>query len=223
MSTLTRNREAAPSTVLVPRVNLLPPEIAEQSRFAHLQRLSGFILAAVVAVVALLALVVNLQVSSARNELVAAQATGTSLQNQVSQFTDVPKIYSDVAAAQSQLATAMGNEVRWSTYLTSLSLTIPSNVGLTSLTIRQDPANPYTSALGNSGIASVTYEGQAANNKNVATFLDSLSKQKGFIDPYLTSASKSTSETAKNLVTFSASATITDAAQSGRFSAKAGK
>jgi hypothetical protein len=53
--------------------------------------------------------------------------------------------------------------------------------------------------------------------------LDSLAKQKGYIDPYFTNATKSTGADAKNLVTFTASVTVTDEAKSGRFTQKASK
>ena len=223
MSTLTKSREEAAQTVLIPRVNLLPPEIAEATRFDQMKRIMAASIIGVFGVVILAAVVASFQVSAAQSELADAQASGTSLQNQVSQFTDVPKVFAEVQSAQAQLSSAMGNEVRWSTYLGDLSLTIPRNVGLTSMTIRQDPGAPVTSALGATGIATVSFEGQASSSKNIATFLDSLAKQKGYIDPYFTNATKSTGADAKNLVTFSASVTVTDEAKSGRFTQKASK
>ncbi|MEI7647948.1 MAG: hypothetical protein WCJ48_06640, partial [Actinomycetes bacterium] len=180
MSTLTKSRDEAAQTVLIPRVNLLPPEIAEATRFDQMKRIMAASIVGVFGVVILAAVVASFQVSAAQSELADAQATGTSLQNQVSQFTDVPKVFAEVQSAQAQLSSAMGNEVRWSTYLGDLSLTIPSNVGLTSMTIRQDPATSVTSALGATGIATVSFEGQASSSKSVATFLDSLAKQKGY-------------------------------------------
>ena len=223
MSTLTKSREEAAQTVLIPRVNLLPPEIAEATRFDQMKRIMAASIIGVFVVVILAAVVASFQVSAAQSELADAQATGTSLQNQVSQFTDVPKVFAEVQSAQAQLSSAMGNEVRWSTYLGDLSLMIPRNVGLTSMSIRQDPGAPVTSALGATGIATVSFEGQASSSKNIATFLDSLAKQKGYIDPYFTNATKSIGADAKNLVTFTASVTVTDEAKSGRFTQKASK
>jgi|688.fasta_scaffold64606_4 hypothetical protein len=223
MSTLTKSREGVAQTVLIPRVNLLPPEIAEATRFDQMKRIMAASIIGVFGVVILAAVVASFQVSAAQSQLADAQATGTSLQNQVSQFTDVPKVFAEVQSAQAQLSSAMGNEVRWSTYLGDLSLMIPRNVGLTSMSIRQDPGAPVTSALGATGIATVSFEGQAPSSKNIATFLDSLAKQKGYIDPYFTNATKSIGADAKNLVTFTASVTVTDEAKSGRFTQKASK
>jgi Tfp pilus assembly protein PilN len=223
MSTLTKSREGVAQTVLIPRVNLLPPEIAEATRFDQMKRIMAASIIGVFGVVILAAVVASFQVSAAQSQLADAQATGTNLQNQVSQFTDVPKVFAEVQSAQAQLSSAMGNEVRWSTYLGDLSLMIPRNVGLTSMSIRQDPGAPVTSALGATGIATVSFEGQASSSKNIATFLDSLAKQKGYIDPYFTNATKSIGADAKNLVTFTASVTVTDEAKSGRFTQKASK
>jgi Tfp pilus assembly protein PilN len=223
MSTLTKSREGVAQTVLIPRVNLLPPEIAEATRFDQMKRIMAASIIGVFGVVILAAVVASFQVSAAQSQLADAQATGTSLQNQVSQFTDVPKVFAEVQSAQAQLSSAMGNEVRWSTYLGDLSLMIPRNVGLTSMSIRQDPGAPVTSALGATGIATVSFEGQASSSKNIATFLDSLAKQKGYIDPYFTNATKSIGADAKNVVTFTASVTVTDEAKSGRFTQKASK
>jgi Tfp pilus assembly protein PilN len=119
----------------------------------------------------------------------------------------------------------------WSFYLNDLSLTIPDNVGLTSLTIQQDlggsASGAVTSALGKPGIASVTFTGQALSNNDVAAFLDSLAKEKGYVDPYFSSATKSSSDptgasaASTPVVTFTASVTVTDAAKSGRYTQKA--
>jgi len=231
MSTLTLNRESTNTTtsVLVPRVNLLPPEIADAARFRRMQGLMAGAVVGSVALVALITLAAGAQVSSAQNSLTDAQATGTTLQTQVNQFAEVPKVFAAVQSAETQLSSAMGAEVRWSFYMNDLSLTVPDRIGLTSLAIRQDlgggSSGAVTSPLGKTGIATVTFEGQASTNNDVASFLDSLAKQKGYIDPYFSSANKSAADAAaanqQSVVDFAATVTVTDAAKSGRYTQKA--
>jgi len=228
MSTLTLNRESTNTTVLIPRVNLLPPEIRDAARFRRLQGIMGGAVIGAVGLVALLTVVAGGQASSAQDALTEAQTSGSTLQTQVNQFAEVPRVFAAVQTAETQLSNAMGEEVRWSFYLNDLSLTIPDRIGLTALSIRQDlgggGAGAVQSALGKTGIATVTFEGQASTNNDVASFLDALAKQKGYVDPYFSNASKSSSEAAttsnESIVDFAATVTVTDAAKSSRYTPK---
>jgi Tfp pilus assembly protein PilN len=224
--------------VLIPRVNLLPPEIADAARFRRVQAQLGVVVLASVGVVGALFLVASGQVASAQEALEQATAETAQVQAEVTQLAEVPKVYAQVAAAERQLTDAMGDEVRWSNYLTDLSLTVPNRVGLTSLTIAQErssaaapgaaaPGAAATSAgpasvLGTPGIATVTYEGEAATNDDVAAFLDALAKQKSTVDPYFTNAvTAEDAGSGREVVAFTATATIDDTAKSGRYT-KAG-
>jgi Tfp pilus assembly protein PilN len=217
---------------LVPRVNLLPPEIADAARFRRLQFQLGGVVLASVGVVGLLFVVASGQVAGAQEGLDQATADTALVQQQVVQLAEVPKVYGQVAAAETQLSTAMGPEVRWSNYLTDLSLTVPADIGLTSLTIKQaaepaagaqpNPANSAASVLGTPGIATLSFEGQAVDQDDVAAFLDALAKQKYTVDPYFTNATRSDdSNSGQEVVAFSATATVDEAARSGRYT-KAG-
>ena len=73
MSTLTKSREEAAQTVLIPRVNLLPPEIAEATRLDQMKRIMAASIIGVFVVVILAAVVASFQVSAAQNELADAQ------------------------------------------------------------------------------------------------------------------------------------------------------
>jgi gas vesicle protein len=111
MSTLTLTREDTSTSVLVPRVNLLPPEIAEAARFRRLQGVMAGAVVGAVALVLLLTVAASSQASSAKSGLDQAQATSQTLQTQVNQYAEVPQVYAAVANAQTQLVSAMGNEV----------------------------------------------------------------------------------------------------------------
>jgi Tfp pilus assembly protein PilN len=236
MSNALLTRPATGTTVLIPRVNLLPQEIADAENFRRLQVKLGAAVVASLGVVGLLFVVASGQVTSAQESLDTATANTAALQQQVNALAEVPKVYAQVAAAENQLTTAMGDEVRWSFYLTDLSLTIPNDVGLTSMSVKQTrtaaaPANGApaqqsagaTSVLGTPGVATINFEGEAATQDDVAAFLDALAKQKTYVDPYFTNASVTLdNDSGKELVTFSATTTVTDEAKSGRYTNQAG-
>lgn len=239
MSNALLTRPSTTTNVLIPRVNLLPQEIADAENFRKLKYKLGGAVAIAVGVVGLLFVGATGQVSSAQEGLDVATANTVALQQQVTALAEVPKVYGQVAAAENQLTTAMGDEVRWSFYMTDLSLTIPNDVGLTSMSIKQvrTAAAPAAgtiagpgaatagaqSVLGKPGIATVTFEGQAATQDDVAAFLDSLAKQKSYVDPYFTNASVSDdTDSGQKVVTFSATTTVTDKAKSGRYTNQAG-
>jgi hypothetical protein len=114
MSNALLTRPATGTTVLIPRVNLLPQEIADAANFRRLQVKLGAAVAASLGVVGLLFVVASGQVSSAQEGLDTATASTQALQQQVNSLAEVPKVYGQVAAAENQLTTAMGDEVRWS-------------------------------------------------------------------------------------------------------------
>lgn len=227
MSTLTDTR-----TTALPRVNLLPPEIAEQRRARQVQgALAAGVLAAV-GVAAVLVVLANGQVNRAEEELAASKQRNVTLQKEADRYAEVPKVFAQVDAARSQLELAMGKEVRWSYFLNDLSLKTPNAVWLTEMTVAQtvdsDPAAAAAvpvdggQAYLNSPLGSVTFRGKATGHNGVAAWLDALAKQEGFDQPYFTE-SKREDIGAEQAVTFDSKVAITDEAFSGRYTQKAGR
>jgi Tfp pilus assembly protein PilN len=212
-----------------PRVNLIPDQIAAEAKIGKAKVTLGFAAAAAVAVVAGMYVMASGQVSAAQEQLDGATAHSAALASDAAKYADVPKIRADLTDAQAQQVAALGTEVRWSSVLTNLGLTIPAGVALTSLQanvtaagVDAEPAatgsaGGAVSVLGNPGIGTVLYQGEATDDTRLATFLESLSKNPGLIDPFATQAAAvSTSPT----ITFSATATINQKALSHRFDAK---
>ncbi|MDQ3610602.1 MAG: PilN domain-containing protein [Actinomycetota bacterium] len=205
---------------VLPRVNLLPPEIAEQVRFRRIQyALGGGVLAAV-GVVALLYLAAVGSVNDATTELETANATNTALQAETAKYAEVQSVYAQAAAAQAMLTQAMGEEVRFSQYLNDLSLTVPENVWLQDVSFTQ-AATPSALGATEPGIGQVTFTGVAFKHDDVAVWLESLAKQKGYTDPYFTSSTKALIGT-RAIVNFTNTVTMTPAALSGRYTTPAG-
>jgi Tfp pilus assembly protein PilN len=215
----------------LPRVNLLPPEIAEQRRGKQVQVGLGAGLLATLAVVGGLTLLANNAVSNAEEDLATAKARGTQLEAQKTEYAEVPLVYAQVEASQAQLTAAMGQEVRWSYFLNDISLAIPSKVWLTSMTVTQEvdaASDAVASATAgepanylDTGLGTVTFEGRGTEHNGVAAWLNALAKQKGLSQPYFTSSTKEPIGD-EDAVTFSSQATITEDALSQRYTQRAG-
>jgi Tfp pilus assembly protein PilN len=219
MSTQTTTRLAT-----LPQVNLLPPEIEQQRRFKHVQAGLGGAVVASLVVVGALFVSANAQVGKAQDDLNTNKAQATQLQTKVDAYANVPLVYGQVEAAHAQLGQAMGQEVRWSYFLNDLSLKIPRHVWLDSMTVASNataaPA-PVPGQYAAVGIGTVLFEGHAFRHNDVAAWLNSLAKQKGYTQPYF---SDSTEDKVgdNDAVRFTSNVTVTDDALSKRYTEKAG-
>jgi Tfp pilus assembly protein PilN len=209
----------------MPRVNLLPPEIREAARFRRFQLAMVAAGLGAVAIVGALTYSAHNSVSHAKSDLASAQAQHTNLQAQLAGLQSVRDVYAQVAAKKAMLAQAMSPEIRWSYYMTDLSLKIPQNVWLTNVAAtEQAPAAGAATAAQPAvpaGIGSVTFSGVAFAHDDVATWLDALAKERGFTNAYFTNSTKA-SIGPKSIVNFSSSVTLTQAALSGRYTAVEG-
>ena len=204
----------------LPRVNLLPPEIAESARFRRVQYGLGGGLLAVVGVVALLYVFAVASVNNATTELETATATGTALRAETAKYADVQAVYARAAAAEAMLTQAMAQEVRLSQYLNDLSLTVPENVWVQNVSFGR---TVVPLALGSAvpGIGTVSVTGIGFKHDDVAVWLESLAKQQGYADPYFTRSTKGAIGV-RETVTFTSTVTMTTDALSGRFTTPAG-
>ena len=205
-------------TGLLPRVNLLPPEIAERRAFRRVQAGLGAAVVAVVLILALVVIAASHSVSSAKSDLANAQDQHTRLQAQAKTYANVSAIYAAADAAQAQLSQAMGDEIRFSQLLTDLSLSVPSSVWLTSVSLSTTPLS--VSPSGNPSVGSFTVSGIGFSHNDVGLWLESVAGLKTYSDPYFASSTEVLMGTRKT-VNFSSTATLTPAALSGRYT-KAG-
>jgi Tfp pilus assembly protein PilN len=208
-------------TPTLPRVNLLPPEILEAARFRRFQLAMVAAGVGAVAIVAALGVSAHSSVNKAKTDLASAQSTQSSLQSQLNSLQSVKDVYNQVAAKKAMLTQAMGQEIRWSYYLTDLSLKVPDHVWLNSVTASETagsaPAAPAVAAAVPAGIGTVTFAGVAFSHDDVATWLDALAKERGYTNVYFTNSTKAKLGV-RDVVNFSSSVTLTQAALSGRYS-----
>ena len=225
MSLLSEHQEQQAAPVgtghpVLPRVNLLPPEIGEAVRFRRIQMgLGGGVLAALGTVTLLYVLAVG-SVNDATTELQAATATGTQLQAENAKYAEVTAVYAQAAAAEAMLTQAMGEEIRYSQFLNDLSMTVPEKVWLKNVTFTQVAVPP---ALGSTepGLGTVTFAGVGHSHEDVAVWLESLAKQRGYKDPYFSSSTEVLLAERK-AVDFASTVTLTSDALSEQYTAAAG-
>jgi len=224
MTTLTPTRLAE-----MPRVNLLPPEIAEAAQLKRLKVMLGALLLAAMAVVVLIYLLVSSQIGGAEDELASAQADGATLQADVATYAEVPEVLLAVDTAQANLATAMTPEIRWSFFLNDLSLTIPKTTRLSTMTAVNEAASAQLSgsvatdggastALGQISMGSITFTGKSTDFNAVASWLQSLAKQKGYVEPTVQVVTKDEeADTTGTFFSVESSTQLSLEAASGRF------
>lgn len=204
--------------VLLPRVNLLPPEILEAARFRRVQRgLGAAVLVAVVAVGVLYAGAAA-TVSDEQTRLDAATSEQQALSREAATYREVTALNNRTAAAEAMLVQAMGPEVRYSRFLNDLAVTVPEHVWVTSATFTQ-PAAPAGAAAGAAAagsIGTVSIAGVAYDHDDVAVWLETLAAQKGYAEPSLQNATEAYIGTRK-VVNWATSVVLTADALSGRY------
>jgi Tfp pilus assembly protein PilN len=188
----------------MPRVNLLPPEIAAAQRLRRLQVILGAAVFGVLALVLLAWLVVGSGVGSAQDELTQAQGESSQLEQEIASYSEVPQVYGDVETAQGNLTTAMTPEIRWSFFLNDLSLTMPKTSRLDSLAFlntaaaaQLDPTaalTPTTTPLGEPTMGTVTFTGKATGFDAVAAWLQTLGRSKALSSATVTNVAEVDSE-----------------------------
>lgn len=215
--TTTRTRPVLAGPVVLPRVNLLPPEIEEQRHFRRVQGgLAGAVLAAF-GVVGVLYLGATGAVSDATEKVDAASARQQSLSASIAGYRTVTQLYKREADSQAMLVTAMSQEVRYSRLLNDLSLTLPKDVWVTNLTF--DQSSPVAALPGTTGgLGKVTITGVADEHGDVALWLEALREQAGYVDPLL-QTSNEVLLGSRTVVDYTIQVTLSPDALSGRTTA----
>jgi Tfp pilus assembly protein PilN len=213
----------------MPRVNLLPPEIAEKRRARMVQAGMGAAFAAAIVVVGAVYMLAHQSAASAQKDLEAAQAKHVTLEAQLSKYAGDTAMRTELGAQQSMLTAAMGNEIQWSHFMNDLSLRIPDNLWVKHVVFTESAvpgatastSAPASSVLPDAGIGKITFEGVGFTHDDVATWLDSLAREKGYANPYFSnSTTVFIGDTA--VVTHTSSVSLTPDALSGRYTKPAG-
>ena len=224
-----------------PRIDLLPREIVEQ-RLILRQRAgigAGFLL--LLALLVLWYVLESQQRADARRAADQEQAVATSLRAQRAQLQPIADLEAQIAAADELRAQVYAREIRFSTVMRDLSAIVPADVWLTSMNVAfregnaagapagaATPAAPEGAAVvpgspgAGSPVATITFQGAGLGHVDVGGFLRALAlgPRKGgqpvYLNPYFTTSQKDT-DSGQEMVTFSATVDLTQAAYSGRY------
>lgn len=179
-------------------VDLTPPEILAARRARGVQRLVVLLLTALVLLCLLVYGIARLHESSASSDLKAENARTAQLQAKQRSFNGLIALKGKIAAVQTQLATLLATDVDLQKVLSEVQVAARAGTAINqaSLTL-QDSANPTAggSPASDTGassldtgphahIGTLTLSGIAKQDKDVATYLDSLTAIAGVVEPY---------------------------------------
>jgi Tfp pilus assembly protein PilN len=210
---------------VAPRVNLLPPEISERNTLRRAQLMMAGTGLAAVAVVGVMYMNANAKVSSAQTAKTTAAAENVRLNSQLRSLQNVKDTYAQVDIANKTIESATHFEVLWSTYLQDMTLTIPDNVWLRTMSVKMTPATGAgqqgagaggKDAILDPGLGSVSFTGTALAHDDVAVWLESLAKERGYANPYFSDSHEKILN-GRTVVDFTSTTNITDKALSKRY------
>ncbi|HEX5616482.1 MAG TPA: type IV pilus assembly protein PilM [Acidimicrobiia bacterium] len=191
--------------------------------------------AVLVALLAVPTLARQNEINDAKDERDTVLAQNTRIQNDIQQLSEAQAKADQLDALEAQLNTLLASDVSWARMLQEISRTIPNDVWLTSFqaTLQQGPvggvgttvptedtagettdtptAPPVTPAI--SGTVSITANGLGF--PSVAAWLQRIASMPSFADIWVPQANSAT-ENEREIVTFTSTGTITDAARSNR-------
>jgi Tfp pilus assembly protein PilN len=212
---------------IVPRVNLLPPEVLAARRFRSLQRRLGVVVASTLVVAGIGVVWAQSGLTSAEDDLAATRAQAVQLQAEQTKYAEAPKVLANLDAARTARASALGTDVAWYQFLSDLAINTPGGTGLSSVAISMDGtvnATASTVPLVPAGLGEVKVTGKAVRFPDVATWLDSFGQVHGLAGIVLMNAAQGNPDSgssASAAIDYTGSAVITTGALSHRYDRRA--
>jgi hypothetical protein len=169
-----------------PRVDLLPDEVRAERRAAHNVRRVWLGVAAAAVLVAIATGASTLYAKSANDELTSVQAQTGGLTQQASKYSAVRTTQSQVDLIKAAQLVGGSTDVDWTKYLSSVALTLPSGVSVTSLSVVN--ASPVmavaepTTPLQGQRVATLSFQITSNNLPAITTWLNNLATLKGYVD-----------------------------------------
>ncbi|HPG75258.1 MAG TPA: hypothetical protein PLU61_03635 [Rhodoglobus sp.] len=179
-------RDAAVAIGGEPRVNLLPPEVAQRKKARSARR--GLV---ALVIVVLLAVAggygfVTIRAIGAQAEYAAAQARTAELLAEQMKYSEVTSITGQVQAVKDARSVALSTEVLWNNYYTKIRDVLPTDSTISSFVADgRAPWEPETIPLGPlrmPRVATITFVVTSAAPFPVADFVAKLAKIPGFAD-----------------------------------------
>jgi len=216
----------------MPRVDLMPPEIAEKEALQRLQLGCAAALVACAVAVGSVWWQAHSTVNDAKKNLATTEAQKAAVNSQVAKLAPVAAQFAAVENGNRLVQQALGGEVLWSKQLRDLSTTIPANVWLTNMTVTASGTAATTTgsaatgsaasggssaaATPTSSIATITYQGTATSRYDIANWLTAIGGLKGYVGSTYTS-SQEKALNGQVVTDFVATVQVTTDALSGRY------
>lgn len=210
----------------IPRVNLLPPEIAEERAFKRTQGGLALVLVGVLGALGAGFLLASTSAGQAADELAGERAQQATLAAEAAEYAEVPRVLQQVENAKDARATAMSSDVSWYRYLDDLALAYPKDVWLRELTMAVAAteatvaAAPSADPLATPGIGTIAIAGTSMQHSDVATWLDVLAGTEGFADATFSTTQRNTIDNTV-VVDYTSSVVVTADALSHRYDREA--
>jgi Tfp pilus assembly protein PilN len=206
------------------RINLLPSEIYERQR---VRRQTGAAIG--VGIIILLAIgafyfLQVLRLNTVEDDIAAQEQENAQIQQEINELKEIAALQTEIESTRTLLDGLLADRVLWSGVLRDISLVIPGEAWLDSLTgalataaPAGEPATttttPGTAAEGLVG--QVTFTGFAIDHRDVALWLSRLEDVRGFLNPWLANSTK-TGIASSEVVQFSSSVDLSEQALARR-------
>ena len=183
------------------QVNLLPTEVREGQKS---RRALAAVILAVGAAVFLLLFIYTLQtarLANANHKLAAQEALNQSLQTQINSLQQFAQLKAEVSLRQTLTQQALSNQVRWSGVLRDISMVIPNQMWLTSLSgtltdtgVSSGAAAPPGTTPGVASpqtlVGNIQFQAIGSDNPTIALWLSRLVRVNGWANSWLSTAQK---------------------------------
>lgn len=177
------------------RINLLPPEVLERQRT---RRRTVMVAGAGVLVLVVLAgfyFVQILTLQGVEDDIEIQQAENAQLEAQIAELQDIAALEDEIERTRLVLTGLLADRVLWSGILRDISLVIPGEVWLSGITAQlgltgtDEAGAPVATTTG--VVGQISFSGFAFDHRDVALWLSRLEDVRGFINPWLSTSSKS--------------------------------
>ena len=208
------------------RINLLPPEILERHRA---RRRTLVVIAAglvLLAFIGVFYIVERMRLGEVQDEVQAQEDQNALLQGEIAELQDIEALRQEAEATRVLLNQLLSDRVLWSGVLRDVSLVIPGRVWLNGMTGQLGTAGEATTtapatttttvtdeagAPGGAVIGQISFTGFGFEHRDVALWLSRLEDVRGFLNPWLSSSTKSVIGTTE-VVQFASSVDLSEQA-----------
>jgi type IV pilus assembly protein PilN len=177
------------------QVNLLPSGVRERQRS---RRLTLAVVAAVGGVVMALLFVYVLQIgrlASANRQFTAQQAINRGYRTKIASLQQFANLKATVTTRQALVSQLLHGEVLWSGVLHDLSMVMPDQMWLTNMSAALSQGSSSKAPAASPGansllVGSIQFQGYAFDHPTVALWLARLQQVHGWVNPWISNASR---------------------------------